>query len=136
MQIVHGNEGPNHRYRKADDRNQGGAEVEQETQADNAHDKCFEKKIALQSADGFLNEARAVVTRHDLDSGRQCRLNFGQLLLHAVDNAQRVQPVAHDDDAAHRLTLSLPFSNTFTNVRAEGDIPDILDQNWSAISCG
>src|SRR5215472_15479161 len=135
MQVIHRNEGSNDSNRQADDRNQRRSEVEQEPQADYADNERFQQQVALQSVDRFLNQRGAVVGRNYLNSRGQRWLNFGELLLDPIDDVERVQPIAHDNNPAYGLSFSLPFRNAFANIGTEGNTSHVSQQDRSAILC-
>src|SRR5579859_5037654 len=80
-----------------------------------------------------MNQPRAVVAGDDLDASRKCGLNFSESLLHAINHRERVHAVTHDDDAADSFAFSVPFGNSFPNVRAKGDGTKVADEDRSAV---
>ena len=58
-----------------------------------------------------VDQPGAVVRRNDLHARRQRRANLRQLLLHAVDDIQRVHAVAHHHDAADGFAFALPIGD-------------------------
>ena len=93
--------------------------MEEKNDNDNTDNRCFFKKIALQSANRSVNQLGAVIARDNFNSGRQRGFDLNKLLLNAVNHVQRIQPVAHHYDATDSFALAVPFRDSFTNVRAE-----------------
>ena len=104
---LHGDEGDQHRDRQGQDDHQGALEVEQEDQDHQRDDDRFLQQACLQGIDGPLDQVGAVVGDHDLHAGRQPFLQFLDLDLDPVDDILGILAVAHDDDAADRLTLAV-----------------------------
>ncbi len=96
-----------HRQRQHHDRHQRAAQVPEKEQADQADDDAFLDQFLAQRVHGAVDQLGAVVDRHRLHAGRKGRLQLPELLLHPLDHARRVLPVAHHHDAAHRLPLAV-----------------------------
>ena len=133
VQVVHGDERGYDRNGKRDDGNERGTKVEEENDNHKADNDRFLDQIALQRFDGFLNQARTVVSFSYFDSRWQRAFDLGELFLNSIDDRQSVEAVAHHDDAAHGLALSLPFRNAFPHVRAERHRAEILHQDGSSV---
>ena len=72
----------------------------QEDDDDQADDDGFFQQIALEGGYRIVDEAGTIVSRHDLDAGWKRRRDLTELLLHSIDDVQRIHALAHDDDAA------------------------------------
>src|SRR5205823_2002687 len=59
--------------------------------------------------------------------------NFVELLFDAVNDAESVLAVAHDDDSAHNFTLGVQFRDATADVRTEMDRADVLHINGRAV---
>ena len=132
-QPVHRDEGHQHRDGQRENRNQRGTEVKQENDDHEADDDGLFQQIALQRFDRRVDQTGAVVSRHDLDAGRQRRCDLAQLLLDAVDDVQRIHALAHDDDAADGFAFAIPFRNPFADIRAEAHRSQIAQQHRRSI---
>src|SRR6185369_8728786 len=104
---LHGYERDQHGDRQGQDDYQGALEVEQEEQDDQRDYDRLLQKVVFQGIDGPLNKVGAVVGDHDLHAGRQSFLQLLDLDLDPVDDILGVLAVAHDHDAADRLTLTV-----------------------------
>src|SRR6266478_5399575 len=103
--------------------------MKQEHNNDQRNDNGFFNQIMFQRVDRFADQSPAVVAGNDLDSRRQRSFDLSQLLLDTVNHVERVQPITHDDNAAYGLAFAVPLSNTFADVRTEGNRAQILDEN-------
>ncbi len=101
--------------------------MEQEDDDHETDDHCFLQQVTLQRSDRVLNQSGAVVASYDFNPWRQRSFNLGQLFLDSVDDVESIQPVAHNDNAAHGLAFSLPFRHTVTDVRAKRNSAQVLD---------
>ena len=88
--VVHDNEGDQHAEWQRDDRHECGAQVKEKQQAHQRDDDEFLDQLLLQVRYRALDQAGTVVGRHDLDAGRQARLQLLELRLHRVDGLERV----------------------------------------------
>lgn len=89
--------------------------MHQEHDHDDAdRDQLLDQGLA-QRVHGLVDDCRAIVKRDDLDGhlpavgerDLQSRFDLGDLLLEPFDHGQRVLAVAHQDDAADRLSSFL-----------------------------
>src|SRR5579875_1083723 len=108
-------------------------EKDDNDQAD--HNDLFQQ-VALQSGDRGLNQAGAIVSSLDFDAWRQRRPDLRQLPLDIVDDIQGVHPIPHHYDAAHRLSLAIPFCYPTANVGPIGDRAEITDQHRNPVARG
>src|SRR5579863_4754018 len=98
-----------------------------------ADDDALFKQIALQGADRFLNESRAVIARDDFDASRQRLLNLCELLLDPFDDGERVLSITHHDDAADGLSVAIPLSRTLAKIRSQVDYAEVSYQHRRAV---
>ena len=104
--------GDQHADRRASqDGDQSAADVQQKDDADQRDDDAFFGQRALEGLDRAMNEIGAVIDRFDADVLRQGRSDVGELLLDAVDHAQRVLPVALQRDPAHDFALAVELGD-------------------------
>ena len=135
-QRAHGDEGEQHGDRDGEDRDERAREVPEEEEDDPAHDEeLFHQRVA-EGVDGPLDERRAVVDGDDLDPRGQRRRDAAELLLHAVDDAQRVLSVTHDDHAAHRLALAVELGEPAAQVGPQVDAADVAHQDRGPAAVG
>src|SRR6185437_1287813 len=80
-----------------------------------------------------IDQAGAVVARHDFDARRQRWSDLAQLSLDAINYLQRVFTLPHYDDSANRLAFSVPFGHAFTDVRPKAHGAQIAQQHRRAV---
>ncbi len=127
--VVHGNEGDDDGRRQHYDGDQGAAEVEQEEEAHQADDDALLDQGLLQRVDGTMDELRPVVGRDNLYPFGERGLDFGEALLDAVDDVQRVFTIAHDDDATNYLALAVELRDAAAQVGALLHGGDVAQQD-------
>src|SRR5437588_10795189 len=89
------------------DRHQGGSQMRQEHGAHQRHNHQFLDELSAEVLDGTLDELGAVIGGHDLDSGRETRLQLRELGFYGVNGLQGILAGAHDDDAAGDLSVTV-----------------------------
>ena len=107
--------------------------MEQEDNDDQGNDDGFLDQTAFQGVNGFANQTGTVIAGDDLDSRRQRSFDLSQLFFDAVDHVQGIQPVTHDDNAAHRLAFAVPLRNAFADIRTERNCAEVLEQDRSSV---
>ncbi len=65
---IDGNEGDQHRNWKGENRNQRRAEVKEKNNDDQADNHDLFEQVALQRVNGSVNQAGAIIARHDFDA--------------------------------------------------------------------
>src|SRR5438874_601671 len=128
IQVVHGNEGERERDGQGENRDQRRAEMKQKHDDDQRNNNRFLDQAMYQRVYLFADQCPAVIARNDFDSRRQRSFDFSQLLLDAIDHVEGVQPIPHNDNAAHGLAFAIPLCDTFPHVWAEGNRAQILDE--------
>ena len=95
--------------------------MKQENHDDEADDDRFlDRSRRSVSIDSLIKPA-AIIAGDDLDAWRQRRFcNSAILRFDAVDDVQRILPIAHHDDAADRLAFAVPFGDTLADDRVRG----------------
>ena len=103
--------------------------------------RFFEERF-LERVDGLVDDVGAVVERHDVDLRdaavgerllRQAGFELLDLLLHPLDDVQRVFAVAHQHHAAHGFHARL-VERAAAEVGAERDGRDVLHLDRRALS--
>jgi hypothetical protein len=82
--------------------------------------------------DGALDQAGAVVHRHDLDALGQAGLQRLQLGFDGLDGFQRVLARAHDDHAAGRFALAVQFADAAPHLRPDLDARHVAQAHRDA----
>ena len=95
---------------------------------------CLLEQVAFEGVDRRLDQARAVVTRHDFDPRWKAFPDLGSFRFDPIDNVQRVLAVAHDDDAAHRFAFAVPIRNAFSQIGTKRHDAQIPHQHGSAVA--
>ena len=103
--------------------------MKQEDDDHQADDDRFFEQVALQRFDGCIDQIGAIVSRHDLDAGWKRGRDLAQLLLHSVDDVQRVHALAHDDDPADGFAFAIPLCDSFADIGAEAHRSQIAQQD-------
>ena len=98
--VVHAQERQQNRERQRKRDNQDRSEVHQEDDVRQGDEGDFLDQSRPQSADGLLDQIRAVIERHDGDALREPRLDLRDARLDSVDDVFRVDASAGDDDTA------------------------------------
>ncbi len=119
--VAHDDEGHQHAQRQRNDRDQGRAKVKEKRHAHERNDDEFLDQFLPQVVDRPLDEAGAVVGRHDLHARRQARLERLELRLDGLDCLQRVLPGAHDDHATGHLAFAVKLRDAAPHLRAHLD---------------
>src|SRR5207249_8920598 len=88
------------------DRDQRGADVPEENDADERYDNALLDQLFAKCADRAFDQIAAVVSRHDPHAIGQRRFDLFDLLFDSIDHVERVLAVPHDDDAADGLTTA------------------------------
>ncbi len=132
-QQLHGAERHQHADRQHQDRHQRAADMQQEHDADQRHDDTFLDQRMLERVDGGLDQGRAIVHRHDLDRFRQAAGDLPEPRLDVVDDIERIDPEALQDDAAGHLPLAVQFGDAAPLVRAEFDPGHVAQQHRGAV---
>src|SRR5438046_3080026 len=109
--------------------------MEQEHDNDQGNDNCLLDQTVLQRVYRFANQSAAVIAGNDLDPRRQGSFDLSQLLLDAINHVERVESIAHDDDAANGFAFAVPLSYPVADIGAEGNCSEILDQYWRSVLC-
>ena len=130
---VHGNEGHDHRDGNRQDRDDGAWDVPQENQNHKADDdQLFDQRVS-QGVDRAVNEIRAVVCRHNLDTGWKTGLQVEKLRFHLPDHIPNILPVTDHDGSSRHLTFAIQFRNTPSHFRPEFDTCDVTYPNRCAV---
>ena len=79
-----------------------------------------------------MDELRAVVADDDLHTLGQPGSDLMELLLHRLDDLERVLLVAHDHDPLYDLALAVELGDTAPDVGPEDDLAQILDPDGRA----
>ena len=74
------------------------------------------------------DELGAVVGRDELDAFGKAGLHGLEACLHGVDRGERVLAVAHHDDPADRLAVSVQLGDPTAHLRAEGHLADVAHE--------
>ena len=136
VEVVHRDERRNDSDWQSENRNQRGTKMKKEENDDDADDDGFFEQVSLQRFDGGVNQAGAVVTGDDFDSGRQRGFRLRQLFLHAIDDGECVHAVTHDDDAGNGFPFPLPFGDSFADVRSEANGPQVAHEDGCSVLRG
>ena len=99
------------------------------------HDQLFDQRV-LQIVDGGQDQLAAVVGGDDLHAGRQAGLHLLQLGLHALDDAQRILALPHDDDAGDHLAPAIQIGDAAADIGAERHAADVAHQDGHAGRAG
>ncbi len=110
--------------------------MEQKHDDDKRDDDRFFDERPPQRPDRFADQARAVVSGHELHTGRHRRLDVAQLGFHAVDHAQRILAEPHHDDAAHHLAFAVELRDAAPDVGTEAHLRDVAHVNRRAAAVG
>ena len=92
-------------------------------------DDHFLDELAPEGFDRPFDQLRTVVSRHDLDSGGQGRLDLLELVLDPVDDVQGVLSGAHDDNAANGIALAVEVGDATPDLGTQDDLGDIPDED-------
>ena len=101
----------NDRDREREDGNERAPEVIEEEHDDRAHDEHFLDQLVPERGHGAMDQLRAVVRDHQLDSRREGASDLFQPPLDAVDHPQRVLLLPHDDDAADDFAVPVQLDD-------------------------
>src|SRR5439155_11209577 len=91
--------------RNGDDQHR--AEMQQKDDVHQGDDNGLLDQCVLERGHGSLDEARAIVERHDRHPAWEPRLNRLQFLFHLVDDVDRADSIAHHHDPTHSFVA--PF---------------------------
>ena len=122
---VERDEGEDYRDRNRQNGHDGARKVPEKNENHEGDDDDLLDQLVLQVVDGTLDELGPIVGRHDLEAGRQRRLDVAQLLLDALDDVERVLALAHHDDPADGVSLAVEVRDAPPDLRPEGDVPDV-----------
>ena len=129
---VHHDESDQHREREGDHRDQRGAQVQQEDDAHERHDRHLLEQLLAEGGDRVLDQDRPVIDRHHLHPRGQPGLEFVEPRLDPSDDLVDVHARAHDDDAADHLSLAVQLGEAPADLRPELDGGDVLDGDRGA----
>ena len=129
---VHGDEGRHDSEREGEDGEERAPDVQEEEDDHGGDDDHLLDEGVAERRDRPLDQARAVVDRHDLDPGREGRTELLDLLLHAADDVQRVLAIAHHDDAGHGLSVAVQIGGAAADLGAHAHAGDVLHEDRSA----
>ena len=108
--------------------------MKQEDDDHEAYDDRLFEEFALQRIDGCLDQPRAIVAGDNFDAGREAAANFRYPRLDAVDDVERVLPVAHHDDTADGLPFAVPFGNSLSQVGPKAHDAEVAHQHGNAVA--
>ena len=106
-EILHDDEGDEHRNRQGEDDHQGRPEVEQEDEDHQRYDDGHLDERRAEGADCTFNKIAPVVGDADFHPRRQPFFQRGDLRLDSIDNILGILSVPHDDDAAHHFPVAV-----------------------------
>ena len=130
---AHGEKGDEDADGQGNDRHQGGARVEQEQHANQAHHDELLKQFLLEVVYRALDEIAPVVHSHDLDALGQPLFQFLQLGAHPLDGRQGVLAKAHDDHAAGHFALAIEVHQPTAQFRPQLDIGHVAQAYGRAV---
>ena len=117
--LLHDDERHENAQRQRDDGHQRAAQVKQKRRADQRHHQELLEQLEAQVAHRTLDQAGAVVHRHDLHPCGQPFLQLDQLGLHRPNRVQCVLARAHHDHATGRFALAIQFTNAAPHFRPQ-----------------
>src|SRR5262249_32941861 len=120
--------------RDRQDRDDRARDMPEEDEDHEADDEEFFAQRMLQRVDRTVDERRSVVRHNYPTSRRQRLLPLSELALDAVDHAQRIPPMPHDDDAADRLTVSVQLDEAAAKIRTQVNRADVADENRRSVA--
>ena len=132
-QQPHADIGDQHAKRQRDDGDERAAGVQQEDDADQRHDGAFLEQGPLQGIDGAVDQGRAVVHRLDGHALGQARHDFGEAILHMLDDRQRVLAEALQRDAGDDLALAVQLGDATPLIWSELHAGNVLEQHRNAL---
>ncbi len=124
---LHTDERDEHGHRDFNDDPQRAPEMHEEQEDDETHNDRFFDERFFQCPDCRRYQVTPVVRGFDAHAGRQARGYLGDPLLYPVDDILRVFPVAHHDDAADDLPLSVLLKRTAADVAPQLHRRNIAD---------
>ena len=81
----------------------------------------------IEGVDGAVDQAGAVVYRHQLHPGWQALAQLLQLLLDGGDGLEGIAARPHQDDATDDLTLAVQIGDAFAHARAQAYLGDVAE---------
>ncbi len=76
-------------------------------------------QLALKIVHGALDEARAIVRRHNLHAARKAALEGCELRLHSIDGLKGILARAHNDDPASNFSLAIELRDAPAHLRSQ-----------------
>src|SRR6266567_1913694 len=107
--------------------------MKQENDDYQANDDGLFDEVPLKSTDGGVDQPGAVIARNDFDARRQRSGDLGELAFNAGDHVERVQSIAHYDNAADRFASAIPFGDAAADVRPERHASKVPYENRRAV---
>ena len=98
----------------------------EEDEADERNHDAFFDEFLAQRGDRAFDELAAVVGGDEFDPFGERGFDLLQLFLNAVDDAQRVFAVSHDNNPAHDFPFAVEFRHATADIGAEVDGADVL----------
>ena len=135
-EVVHRDEGEEHRDRDRDDRHDRARDVPEEDEDDERDDDHLDRQLVLERVDRPRDQVGAVVGRDDLDAAGQRRLQLLEAGLDAPDHVERVLAVAHHDDAADGVAGAVEVGDPAPQLRADLDARHVAQQHRHAAGGG
>ena len=141
---LHRDEGCQHRQRQHTADNDRAAQVHHQHQHDDNRDQYFLGQGRFQRAEGFVDQAGAVVKRDDCDLGgcavvqllgRQAGRDFFDIGFHVFDRLQRIIAVTDDRDSAAGFGAGF-IQRSATQGRPQRDMRDVLDPDRYVVTNG
>ncbi len=129
---LEGDKGDEHRERDGDDGDDRARQMPEEEQDDKAQRQHDLDDGSLEVVHRAVDELGAVVADDDLDALGEAGGDLVELLLDGLDDLEGVLLVAHDHDALDHLALAVELGDPAPDVRALGDLAEILDPDRRA----
>ncbi len=121
-----------HPQRQGDDRHQRGTQVPEKHQAHQRHHAELFQQLETQVVDRPVDQLRAIIGGHQLDTRRQAGAQVGETGLDRFEGLVGVLARTQDDDAPHRLAFTVEFGDSPAHFRAELDRRDLPEQRRHA----
>ena len=136
FEIVHANDGREHRERDRRGHDEPGANLQKKDEEDRDDKQAAFDQVLARRVDRLIDEAGAVVERLDDDVRRERLLDFSQALLDARSHYTAVLALQQDGHAQNRLAAGVPGCGPLPNLRSDPSGRDVADTHRRAVLSG
>jgi hypothetical protein len=125
-----------HRDRDRHDGDHRRRDVPEKQEDHERYDDHLNRQLVRQRVDRTVNQARAIVSRDDLDPLGRRALQLLEFGLDAVDDVDGIFTVTHHDDAADDVAPAVQVGDPAPQLGSELDSGDVPQQHGHAVRPG